>query len=335
MLKLLFSKLFTSLTVSATGGIFLLCVSAHSSADDAFIFSGLECLAVGKQNQTSALNTRYLADGSIANQSATYTTTINCPLKGLKEDMRHIKYVAVNFTNGHSSRNTRCNLYVDNYGQRKVYTANSLTGIRSDVLILENTDEDGVYGWLTCNLPPKSGSKMSTIHSYQVEYENEAPSCNDSWFPLFCFDPSGVPPAPRFAASALRFERKTIAADPYVSSSDYVTNYSEHQVLPVVFPLVRDNLTENIAPFIKVKATLKTDNISLARCRLFQSDGNGNPEIYELEWTDSDDDGVGEFRGTGNLNSMTNTTIFTVQCDIPPKSSLGTSKLSAIIHSEY
>ena len=290
---------------------------------------------MGKTDQTSASSLRYLSNGSIENTSSVYSASVSCPLKRIKQKKNaHLLSTAIHYTNGHDSRNVRCTLYAQwgaNSSTRTASSANSRTGVHSDTLIINNGSPGNPTGTLHCTLPPK-GSKHSALHSYSATYKVwKRSDGNCGYVPApMCFDHSGMTMPPNMKANTARFERKNPEADPYFSTTGYVANYSEQYTLPVIFPLVRDNLSNNVAPSVMVNADLYQSPAS-ARCRLVQRDGAKLPEIIEMEWHDStpsDHRDSGSFTGAANAATFSADTVLAVHCDLPPRSAEGIPKIT-------
>lgn len=317
------------LAMTLVNGVLVAGASSNTLADDGQIYSAWECRASGSPGQTSDSYLEYRHDGSVANYSSNYSINVVCPVR-TKPSFKFLEYTSVDYTDNHPDRNVRCNLYVETSSGRKVFMLDSPSGIRSANLLIRNTANSGTRSWLSCTIPPVHSGKKSAIHAYRANFNDDDYDCG--WRPV-CFDPTGVA-LPWSPGHAARFMQRNLEAKPFISSAgSYLANFSYDYVLPVVYPIARDKLSEHKAPHVNVRAKLTTDNIGLAQCRLVQTTAGSNVS-FDLAWRDPDGDGSGVFSGTGNDSLVNSSTAFSVHCDIPPRTSAGYSRVDSVGVSE-
>jgi len=311
--------------------------SASVQAGDEQRMSGWQCKPAGKQNQVSAQNMAYYYNGTVYNKSTTSDINIVCPILR-KQDNAHIKHVLVNYTDNHPNRSVKCYLRIRQQGGNRKILANyyqtSPSGISTDNLDFDNSKESSGINFLHCTLPPSVNGAKSSINSIFV---NQDTGYQPPWYCniMVCFDPSGTSNStiPAIIGQVTRENANGIAS--YLLGSGAIANFSYTEALELVFPLIRDNPTYKKSPEIKVAATIDEDANSLAECRLYQTnDSGGQEQGFHLTWSDSDNDGRGVFFGSGDDTSITEKTVFSVKCILPPRTTANLPRIEYIGYRE-
>jgi hypothetical protein len=304
---------------------------------DGQLTAAWQCKPAGNENQVSAQYFVYRSDGAVANNSTTSDISVVCPVHR-KQDNAEVESVSIHYEDNHAERAVRCSLNVVNQtsGARAfIASGSSRDGAGQGDIILRNSDGVSGVTFVACTIPAKQNGKQSSLQSVFVKQDTGYEPSTWCKISPFCFDPSGISDnlIPGAAAQRVAPEQDGLAA--YFISNGAVANIAYNETLSVVFPLVRDDTTSTAAPNVRISATLRNNNLSLARCSLYQTnDGLERGEASDLSWTDPDGDGSGWFVGTGHDASMTRQTVFSVKCDIPPRTAAGISQINHVAYYE-
>ena len=333
----LINKITGSVLIAFICSIGMLFGSSSAKAWDGQITPGWDCKPAGNEAQVAARYLKYRSNGSVYNNSTSSTIGVLCPILR-KQNNRHINSVSVSYTDNHPDKSIRCTFRVmDTATGRNSFIKSAVTrsGVHSDYLSINNSSDNAGVNFVYCSLPPKVNGASSSINNVFVS-QNEGPE-PPWWCKIYiisCFDSGGISynNLHGIVGKVSRPIHQGKAA--YLTSTGSIANIDYDEALDVIFPLVRDDMGSTEAPYVYVGAEIYADNAGLAQCRLYQTNDGGQDSGIVLTWSDDDGDGKGGFWGSGDDNSMTSTSVYSVKCTLPPRVGSAISRIRYVSYYE-
>lgn len=303
------------------------CFSQVSFGADAQTFNGWECQPYGQPHEPSAQNIQIRADGSIGNTSETSSIRVVCPLR-TKKTSAYISTSEVHYIDNHPSKTVNCKMYVETDEGLKSYYKASNTGYATYWLGLYNQSKQGDQAWLSCYIPPVHDGKVSSIQHYEATFSTDLDCAMTMLGICILYDTNWI----KMPGNSARLTSAPSAGKPFVyGSSSAIANLSYEESLPVVFPLYRDDMSVDGTTAVFVYAENYSGDINPASCQLRHSfpDGVQSTQTADLSWLPT---GInrGYFYGYVGEEVVSANSIYSVHCDIPPRTGGSAPKITRV-----